>query len=97
MPIAARNTLRGQRMYDFLERLIHISLPRSRDFQGILPKSFDEKGNLTIGMKEHIIFPETSPEKEKTIFGLEITIVTNAKSKKEGIELLKLMGFPIKT
>lgn len=96
MPLGAKVTLRRKRMYDFLERLIHIALPRSKDFQGIDLKSFDRKGNLTIGIKEHIAFPEVSPEKVKNIFGLEITIVTNSKRKEEGIELLKLMGFPIK-
>ena len=96
LAIGARVTLRGQKMYDFLERLIYIGLPRSRDFQGINQKSFDGKGNLTIGIKEHIIFPEILPEKIKTIFGFEITVVTNAKKKEEGISLLKLMGFPIK-
>ena len=97
LPIGAAATLRGKKMYDFLERLIHIALPRSRDFRGIEKKSFDKKGNLTIGVKEHIAFPEVSPEKAKNIFGLEVTVVTNAKSKKEGIELLRLLGFPIKS
>ncbi len=89
-------TLRGEKMFNFLERLIHIALPRSRDFRGIAPDSFDKKGNLTVGIKEHISFPEILPEKIKNIFGLEITIVTNAKNREEGIELLKLLGFPIK-
>jgi large subunit ribosomal protein L5 len=93
--IGAKVTLRKKRMYDFLERLIYIALPRSRDFQGIDEKSFDKKGNLTIGIKEHICFPEISPERVKNIFGLEITVVTNAKSKEEGLELLRLIGFPI--
>jgi len=96
MEIGAVVTLRGRKMYDFLDRLIHIALPRSRDFRGIEQKSFDKKGNLTIGIKEHMIFPEVSPEKAKTIFGFEITIVTTAKTREESIELLKLMGFPIK-
>jgi large subunit ribosomal protein L5 len=96
MPLGAKVTLRGKRMYDFLERLIHIALPRTRDFQGIEEKSFDQKGNLTIGISEHIAFPEISPEKVQNIFGLEITIVTNAKKREESINLLKLMGFPIK-
>lgn len=89
-------TLRRKRMYDFLDRLIHIVLPRSRDFRGIDPRQFDESGNLTIGMKEHIAFPEILSEKAKNIFGLEITIATNAKNKEKGLELLRLMGFPIK-
>ena len=96
MPLGAKVTLRGKRMSDFLERLIHIALPRSRDFQGIGLNSFDKKGNLTIGIKEHIVFPEVSPEKIKQIFGFEIIIVTTAKKREEGIELLKLMGFPVK-
>lgn len=97
MAIGAKVTLRGRKMYDFLDRIIHIALPRSRDFWGIDTKSFDKKGNLTIGIKEHIVFPEVSPEKAKTIFGLEITIITTAKAREEGIELLKSMGFPIKS
>lgn len=96
MPVGAMVTLRRIKMYDFLEKLIDIALPRSRDFQGIEPKSFDGKGNLTVGIKEHIVFPEVSPEKSKQIFGFEVTIVTNAKKREEGSELLKLMGFPIK-
>ena len=95
--IGAKVTLRRKRMYDFLERLIHIALPRTRDFRGINPNSVDEKGNLTIGIREHIVFPEISPEKTKLNFGLEITVVTTAKNKAEGIELLKLLGFPIKS
>jgi large subunit ribosomal protein L5 len=95
-PIGASVTLRKQKMYDFFERLIHITLPRMRDFRGIDTKAFDNKGNLTLGIKEHIVFSEVSPEKSKNIFGLEITIVTNSNSKEEGIELLKLMGFPLK-
>jgi len=96
IPVGAMVTLRKTKMYDFLEKLINIALPRSRDFQGIEKKSFDSKGNLTIGIKEHIVFPEVSPEKSKQIFGFETVIVTNAKKKEEGLELLKLMGFPIK-
>lgn len=95
MAIGARVTLRGQKMYDFLERVINIGLPRSRDFQGISLKSFDEKGNLTFAVKEQIIFPEISPEKIRNVFGLEITIATTAKNKEEGIRLLKILGVPI--
>ena len=94
--IGASCILRRKRMYDFLDRLIHIVLPRSRDFRGIDQKAFDKAGNLTIGMKEHIAFPEILSEKAKNIFGLEITVATNAKNKEKGIQLLKLMGFPIK-
>jgi len=96
MPVGAVVTLRGKKMYDFLDRVIHICLPRSRDFRGIDLKSFDRKGNLTIPIKEHIVFPEVSPERAKNIFGFEITIVTTAKTREEGIELLRLLGFPIK-
>jgi large subunit ribosomal protein L5 len=96
MPIGASCTLRGQKMYDFLERLINIGLPRSRDFKGIELSSFDKNGNLTIGIKEHIAFPEILPEKTKQIFGFEATVVTTAKNKEKGIEFLRLMGFPIK-
>ena len=96
MPVGAQVSLRGNRMRDFLERLIHIVLPRTRDFLGIDPKSIDKRGNLTIAVKEHIAFPEILPERAKTIFGLEITVVTTAKNREEGLELLRLLGFPVK-
>jgi large subunit ribosomal protein L5 len=96
MPLGVKVTLRGQKMYDFLERLINIALPRSRDFQGIDRKSIDPRGNLTVAFKEHIAFPEISPEKAKNIFGFEITIVTTAKTAPEAEELFKAIGFPIK-
>lgn len=96
-PVGAMVTLRGKRMEDFLERLIHVTLPRSRDFEGISLESFDRGGNLTIGIKEHIAFPEILAEKEEKIFGFEITITTAAKIREEGIELLRLLGFPIKS
>ncbi|MEK7616263.1 MAG: 50S ribosomal protein L5 [Patescibacteria group bacterium] len=90
-------TLRGSRMYDFIDRLISVALPRSRDFQGIPESSFDAAGNLNIGIKEHNIFPEVSYESLKDIFGLEVTIVINAGSRKEGVVLLRFLGFPIRT
>ncbi len=96
MPIGAKVTLRGKRMNDFLERLIHLTLPRTRDFQGIPEKSIDKNGNLTLAVKEHIAFPEVLPEKARDIFGLEVTIKTTAETKEEGLELFKLLGFPIK-
>lgn len=96
LPIGAMVTLRGQRMYDFLERVINVVLPRSRDFRGLDPKSVDKQGNLTFAIKEHISFPEISQEKSKQIFGLEITVNTSAGNREKGLELLKLMGFPIK-
>ena len=95
MQIGATVTLRGKKMFDFLDRFIHIILPRTRDFQGIESKSIDKTGNLTIAAKEHIVFPEIMPEKVKFIFGLEVTVVTTAKSREEGLELLRLLGFPI--
>jgi large subunit ribosomal protein L5 len=89
-------TLRGKRMYDFLSRLINVALPRTRDFKGLDPKSFDASGNLTIGVKEHIVFPEIIGEDYRFLFGLEVTVVTTAKKREEGIELLRLLGFPIR-
>ncbi len=95
MPVGLKTTLRGQRMYDFLDRLIHIALPRLRDFRGLSLKLFDKNGNLNIGIKEHIIFPEITPE--KLIFGLEINIVIKrAKNREQSIELLRLLGFPLR-
>ena len=96
MIIGYQVTLRGSRMYDFISRLINIALPRSRDFQGLDGRSFDEKGNLTIGIKENIIFPEMIGEDYRFLFGLEATMVTTAQTREEGIALLKLMGFPVK-
>jgi large subunit ribosomal protein L5 len=96
MPVGVMVTLRGKKMTDFLERLIHLALPRSRDFRGIDSKSVDKSGNLTIAIREHIAFPEILPERAKNIFGLEITVVTTAKTREEGLGLLKLLGFPIK-
>ena len=96
MPVGLKATLRGKRMYDFLSRLVNIVLPRTRDFRGLNSKSIDEDGNLTIGIKEHLIFPEISQEDIRRIFGLEITVVTHTKSREKALELYKLMGFPIK-
>lgn len=89
-------TLRGQRMYDFLDRLINIAIPRIGDFRGLNPGAVDESGNFTIGVKEHVIFPEISEEDIKTIFGLEATIVTTAKNRDQALELFKLLRFPFK-
>jgi len=97
MIIGAAVTLRGQRMYDFISRLINIALPRTRDFRGINVKSLDKNNNLTIGVKEHIVFPEIKGEEIRNIFGFEITVVVRAKNKEEAIALYKAMGFPIKT
>lgn len=96
LEIGIKVTLRGKRMWQFLERLVNIALPRTRDFQGFEEKSVDGRGNLNIGIKEHTIFPEISAEKVKNIFGLQITVVTNARSQKEGITLFKALGFPLK-
>lgn len=90
-------TLRGKRMYDFLSRLINIALPRERDFRGLSEKAFDGRGNLTIGIKEHIVFPEMTGEDVRFMFGLEATVVTTAKKREEGVALLKHFGFPIKS
>lgn len=89
-------TLRGTRMRDFLDKLIHIAFPRTRDFRGIAPKSIDEIGNVSVGIKEHTIFPETSDEEQRDIFGLSITIVTTARSKEEADAYLRHIGFPLK-
>ena len=96
MEVGVKVTLRGTRMWNFIDRLIHVTLPRTRDFQGINRKAVDESGNLNIGIKEHAIFPEISPEKVRHLFGLQITVATTAKSQKEGLELFKLLGFPLK-
>ena len=89
-------TLRGSRMQDFISRLINVALPRMRDFRGLEKAAFDNRGNLTIGIKEYIVFPEMIGEDYKLLFGLEATIVTTAAKREEGIELLRLLGFPIK-
>jgi large subunit ribosomal protein L5 len=89
-------TLRGKKMYDFIDRFINISLPRSRDFRGIELSNFDKMGNLNMGIKEHSIFPEISYENIKDIFGLEITVVTTTNDREQGIELLRATGFPLK-
>lgn len=88
--------LRGKRMNDFLDRLINIALPRTRDFRGIKRTAVDEMGNLTIGIKEHTIFPETSDEELKNVFGFAITIVTSADNSKEAIAYLESLGFPFR-
>jgi len=94
MPIGVRVTLRGDRMYEFLDRLMSIALPRVRDFRGVNNKGFDGRGNFTLGVKEQIIFPEISIEKVNKISGMDITFVTSAKSDEESFELLKAFGMP---
>jgi large subunit ribosomal protein L5 len=95
-PVGMQITLRGQKMYDFLDRLIDIALPRTKDFRGISPKAVDEMGNYTLGIRENSIFPESSDEELKDIFGLAVTIVTNVKDSKETIAFLTHLGFPFK-
>jgi len=94
VPIGVRVTLRGDNMYEFLDRLMNIALPRVRDFRGVSPKGFDGRGNYTLGVKEQIIFPEISIDKVTKISGMDITFVTNAKSDEESYELLKAFGMP---
>jgi len=94
MPIGARVTLRGDIMYEFLDRLVNISLPRVRDFRGVSDKGFDGRGNYTLGVKEQIIFPEISIEKVTKISGMDITFVTTATTDEESLALLKAFGMP---
>lgn len=94
MPIGAKVTLRGDRMYEFLDRLTAVALPRVRDFKGVSEKGFDGRGNYTLGVKEQIIFPEISIDKIQKITGMDITFVTTAQTDEESYELLKLMGMP---
>jgi len=96
MPIGCAVTLRGDRMYAFLERFINLALPRIRDFRGVSPKSFDGRGNYTIGVKEQLIFPEITYDKVDTIRGMDITIVTSASSDEQGKALLSEMGMPFR-
>ena len=93
-PIGAKVTLRGQRMYDFLERLVTIALPRTRDFRGVSPNAFDGRGNYTLGIREQLIFPEIDYDKIDQVRGLEVTIVTTASTDEEARRLLTLMGMP---
>ncbi len=96
MPIGCMVTLRRQRMYDFFYKLVNIALPRVRDFRGISGKAFDGRGNYSLGIKEHIIFPEIDYDKIDRIKGLNISVVTSAKSDEEGKELLRILGMPFR-
>jgi large subunit ribosomal protein L5 len=96
-PIGIMVTLRGARMYAFLEKLINVALPRTKDFRGINRKAVDNIGNLTLGIKEHTIFPETADEDIKDVFGLSITLVSSAKTKEEGSSFYELLGMPFKS
>lgn len=96
MPIGAMVTLRGDRMYEFLDRLVNTALPRVRDFHGVSPKSFDGRGNYTLGLNEQLIFPEIEYDKVDKTRGMEVSIVTTAKSDEEGRRLLGLLGMPFR-
>lgn len=96
MPIGAKVTLRGDMMYEFLDRLVSVALPRTRDFRGINPKGFDGRGNYNLGIREQIIFPEIDIDKISRVFGMDITFVTTARSNEEAFELLKEFGLPFK-
>jgi len=96
MPIGARVTLRGEKMFEFLDRLVSVALPRVRDFKGVSDKAFDGRGNYTLGVTEQIIFPEIDIDKVNKITGLDITFVTSAQSNEEAYELLKELGMPFK-
>ncbi len=97
MPIGVKVTLRGDRMYEFLDRLVSVALPRVRDFKGVSDKGFDGRGNYTLGVKEQIIFPEISIDKVSKINGMDITLVTSASTDEESYELLKALGMPFVT
>ncbi|PWM51596.1 MAG: 50S ribosomal protein L5 [Clostridiales bacterium] len=94
MPIGVKVTLRGERMYEFVDKLVSIALPRVRDFHGVSPKSFDGRGNYSLGLKEQLIFPEIEYDKVDKVRGLEVVFSTTAKTDEEGRELLKLLGMP---
>ncbi|MDY0317245.1 MAG: 50S ribosomal protein L5 [Candidatus Izemoplasmatales bacterium] len=96
MPIGCKVTLRGDRMYDFLDKLVTIALPRVRDFRGVNPKGFDGRGNYTLGIKEQLIFPEINYDKVSKIRGMDIVFVTTANTDQEAFELLKLFGMPFR-
>lgn len=95
-PIGTKVTLRGKRMWPFLDRLVNVALPRVRDFRGISPNSFDGRGNYTLGLREQLVFPEIDYDKIDKIRGLEISIVTTAKTDREGRELLRMLGMPFR-
>lgn len=96
MPIGTKVTLRKERMYEFLDKLISVSLPRVRDFRGVSPKSFDGRGNYTLGVREQLIFPEVDYDRVNKVRGMDIVIVTTAKTDEEGRELLTLLGMPFR-
>lgn len=96
MPIGAKVTLRQQRMYEFVDRLVTIALPRVRDFRGLSPRSFDGRGNYAIGIKEHIVFPEINYDKVEAIWGMDVVVCTTARTDEEARELLRLLNFPFR-
>jgi large subunit ribosomal protein L5 len=97
LEIGVAVNMRGKRMWDFLETLVGAAIPRIRDFQGIKETGIDRNGNLNIGIKEHLIFPQILPERVKNIFSLQVNVVTNAKNREKGMALFRLLGFPIET
>lgn len=96
MPIGVKVTLRGEQMFEFLYKLINITMPRIRDFRGVSPKSFDGRGNYSLGISEHTVFPEINIDDVDNVHGMEITIVTSAETDEEAFELLSIMGMPYK-
>lgn len=94
--VGVRVTLRGKQMWDFLNRLVHVALPRTKDFQGISVSSVDYAGNINIGIREHVIFPEIKPEKVTRMFGMQITVTTSVRNQAMGEELFRSLGFPLK-
>lgn len=96
MPVGVKVTLRGEQMFEFLYKLINVSMPRIRDFRGVSPKSFDGRGNYSLGINEHTVFPEINIDDVDDVHGMEITIVTSAETDEEAFELLSLMGMPYK-
>jgi len=96
MPLGAKVTLRGDRMYEFMDRLVNIALPRVRDFRGLNPKSFDSRGNFAMGIKEHIVFPEINYDKVDQIWGMDVIVCTTAKTDDEARELLTAFNFPFR-
>jgi len=97
MAIGVMVTLRGQRMWDFLDKLVNVALPRLRDFQGVSPDSFDGRGNYTLGLKEQLVFPEVDYDKIDKVRGMEVTVVTTARNDEEGRRLLQMLGMPFRT
>ncbi|KKS44415.1 50S ribosomal protein L5 [Candidatus Nomurabacteria bacterium RIFCSPHIGHO2_02_FULL_42_24] len=95
-PVGLSVTLRGQRMYGFLDKFLNIALPRTKDFRGLNPKAVDDIGNMTVAIREHIIFPETADEDVKDVFGLAITIVTSARTRAEALEFFRHLGLPFR-